>query len=344
MLPRPRTVLASVSAAALLCGTALLAAAPAPAAVTAGGHAAVALPTDSLLRRGVRFGDVIRGRSGSLRVAVVQTMAALDLPLPTGDVGGAAVRFRWQPLFGTRAPMLPGEPVYTGELRAPDRPGVWQLALNAGQDSAAAETQVITQVPFAAKQNGYVKGYRMGRWSTEGQGRTDRYAPPSGFIEVTPENQDLQISEHFRLRHFVTKNQHNVWPKYVALDLRLVDKLELVLQELRGMGIRADGMYVMSGFRTPEYNGPGGDGRAKLSRHTYGDAADVWVDSDRDGYMDDLNQDGVSDIRDGEIMQRAVDRVEQRYPELVGGVGLYHANSAHGPFVHIDVRGNAARW
>lgn len=344
MLPRPLSVLASVSAAALIFGSTVFAAAPARSAGSAPGVAAARPATDSLLRRTVRLDDGVRGRSGCLRVAVVHVLAALDLPLVPRMAGAGAVRFRWQPLFGTRAGMLPGEPVYTSVLRAPERPGVWKLAISDERDNTADEVPVITQVPFTAKQDGYVNGYRMGRWSTEGQSRVDRYAPPAGFIEVTRENQDLQISEHFRLRQFLTKNQPDVWPKYIALDLRLIDKLELVLQELRGMGIRADGMYVMSGFRTPEYNGPGGDGRAKLSRHTYGDAADVWVDSDRDGYMDDLNQDGRRDILDGDLMRRAVDRVEQRYPDLIGGVGLYHANSAHGPFVHIDVRGNAARW
>lgn len=341
MLPRPSAA-ASLAAATLFVGAALLTAAP--VAARASLHEPPAASTDSLLRRAVRFGDAARGRSGALRVAVVPAFSVLNLPLASAAPGTPALRVQWQPLFGTRATALPGTPVYTGELRAPEQPGVWRLALDAATDTAAADLPVITQVPFAAKRNGSVNGYRMGRWSTEGQGRTDRYAPPSGFIEVTPENQDLQISEHFRLRQFVTKNQHGVWPKYVALDLRLIDKLELVLQELRDMGVRADGMYVMSGFRTPEYNGPGGDGRAQLSRHTYGDAADVWVDTDRDGYMDDLNQDGVRDVRDGEMIRRAVERVEQRYPELVGGVGLYHANAAHGPFVHIDVRGNAARW
>ena len=27
------------------------------------------------------------------------------------------------------------------------------------------------------------------------------------------------------------------------------------------------------------------------------------------------------------------------YPQLVGGAGVYKANSAHGPFIHVDVRG-----
>jgi len=41
---------------------------------------------------------------------------------------------------------------------------------------------------------------------------------------------------------------------------------------------------------------------------------------------------------------QAAERVEREHPDLIGGVGIYHATSAHGPFVHIDVRGTRARW
>jgi hypothetical protein len=36
--------------------------------------------------------------------------------------------------------------------------------------------------------------------------------------------------------------------------------------------------------------------------------------------------------------------VELEHPDLVGGLSAYRANSAHGPFVHIDARGVRARW
>src|SRR6185369_12860026 len=97
-------------------------------------------------------------------------------------------------------------------------------------------------------------------------------------------------SEHFMLRDFLTKGQVNVWPKYLLLQPRLVDKLELTIQELQQMGVRVDHVHVMSGFRTPDYNHSGGntEGRANLSRHMYGDASDVYVDNNRDGQPDDI--------------------------------------------------------
>jgi hypothetical protein len=32
------------------------------------------------------------------------------------------------------------------------------------------------------------------------------------------------------------------------------------------------------------------------------------------------------------------------YRPFAGGLGVYPANRAHGPFIHVDVRGYRARW
>ncbi len=109
------------------------------------------------------------------------------------------------------------------------------------------------------------------------------YAIPAGFVEVTAENRNLPVSEHFTLGDFLTKDQPGVWPKYLLLDARLVDKLELIIDELEREGYPVEHLAIMSGFRTPRYNQVGGQasGRGKLSRHMYGDATDVFVDNDR---------------------------------------------------------------
>ena len=199
--------------------------------------------------------------------------------------------------------------------------------------------------PFADKIDGRIGQYLIGFWPAERQRVSSvAYRNPSGFIEVTPDNQDTRISEHFRVRDFLTKGQVGIWPKYLVLREELVDKLELVIADLNTQGVAVRHMSVMSGFRTPSYNGPGGDGRSGVSRHMYGDAADVFVDNDRNGRMDDLNRDGRVDHRDAQVILNAVERVERKHPGLAGGVGVYRANSAHGPFAHVDVRGWRARW
>lgn len=222
------------------------------------------------------------------------------------------------------------------------RPGVYPVRERDGSDAF----HFVTMRPFSDKVNGKIGRYRIGSWSAEHRRpRSDAYAAPDGFIEVTPENQDTYVSRRFRLRDFLTKDQTDVWPKYLVLNERLLDKLELVIDELEAEGIVAPRMQVMSGFRTPQYNarGVGAGGRASESRHQFGDAADVYLRDDRD-WMIDLTGDGRVDTRDALRIARAAERVEAKYPHLVGGIGIYTATSAHGPFVHIDVRGTRARW
>jgi hypothetical protein len=209
------------------------------------------------------------------------------------------------------------------------------------------DLRVIPLIPFEAKKDGQIGSYRLGHWPFEkGGAPSDAYANPPGFVEVTPENRDLRVSEHFTLGAFLTKDQATVWPKYLLLDAALVDKLELVIEELEAMGHEVEHLAIMSGFRTPSYNKNGGStgGRASLSRHMYGDATDVYVDNNRDGWTDDVNRDGRVDVRDAEVVAEAAERAEARHPELVGGVGIYPATKAHGPFTHVDARGRRARW
>jgi hypothetical protein len=236
----------------------------------------------------------------------------------------------------------------SGKLRARTAlPAEVDKALNAINNFAQ-----ITLTPFSAKQGGRIGAYMIGSWPGERGARgpskapADRYANPRGFIQVTPANMNTPVSEHFKLRDFLTKNQPNVWPKYLVLELRLIDKLELVLSDLRSRGINTEGVTVMSGFRTPSYNAGGGNtgGRAGLSRHMYGDASDIYIDNDRNGTMDDLNRDGRIDPGDARVILDAVDRVERAHPELIGGAGVYSACCGHGPFIHIDTRGYRARW
>ena len=72
---------------------------------------------------------------------------------------------------------------------------------------------LITLLPFSAKKNGRVGLYYIGNWPEErgargpGKAPADRYANPEGFIEVTPENENTRVSEHFRLKDFLTHDQ-----------------------------------------------------------------------------------------------------------------------------------------
>jgi hypothetical protein len=209
----------------------------------------------------------------------------------------------------------------------------------------SAET-VFTMRSFGQKVRAWLNGYRLGYWPQEkGRVRSEAYKNPDGFIEVTPDNEDTRVSEHFRLRDFVSHDQKDVWPKYVVLREPLLDKLELVIDDLNDHGVNAEGLRIRSGFRTPAHNfAVRGEGSARDSRHQFGDAADVYIDQEGNGKMSDLNGDGKVTFADVKMILDAVERVEARYPELVGGTGLYAYAGRSGPFVHIDVRGTRARW
>jgi hypothetical protein len=223
-----------------------------------------------------------------------------------------------------------------------------QMASASIQSASPATTKetVFTMRSFGQKVRAWLNGYRLGYWPQEkGRLRSEAYRNPDGFIEVTLDNEDTRVSEHFRLRDFVSHGQTEVWPKYVVLREPLLDKLELVIEDLNDHGVNAEGMRIRSGFRTPAHNqAVRGEGSARDSRHQFGDAADVYIDAVGNGKESDLNGDGKVNFADVKLILDAVERVEARYPELVGGTGLYAYYGRSGPFVHIDVRGTRARW
>ena len=236
-------------------------------------------------------------------------------------------------------------PVLAGNLAYTSR-AIPQIQTISGA-SRVGQFSMITMRSFRDKIAGSVGSYRIGFWPEEkGRLRSEAYENPEGFIEVTPQNQETRISEHFRLKDFLTHDQHDVWPKYLVLREPLLDKLELVISDLEDHGIPARNVQVLSGFRTPQYNQNLGDesGRARDSRHQFGDAADIFIDSNHDGRMDDLNRDGRVNMRDVRVILAAVERVEKQFPDLLGGTGIYHSTGSHGPFAHIAVRGSRARW
>ena len=301
-----------------------------------------------------------RGESGALRVAVLEP--GDTVPLADTLPGGAVVDYGGPADDTTGAgPSPAGEGAPEGgpeggaegreEGGAPESPGIWSVLLREGRALyRLPRFSVITPVPASALKSGRIGSYMIGRWPSEGELpgnlRTPEYAAPRGLIRVDQDEVDVPVSDHFTLGDFLTKGQKNVWPKYVLMSTRLLDKLELTLQELEAMGHPVEDVGIISGFRTPHYNSGGGNtaGRGDFSRHMYGDAMDFYIDNDGDGRMDDLNGDGSVDIGDARVLAEAADRVEQKHPTLIGGVGIYRPTGAHSGFVHVDTRGYRARW
>ena len=224
-------------------------------------------------------------------------------------------------------------------------PGVHPLDVRAeGGESMVA----VAMQPFDAAHSTTHEGYYTGAWASGGlAAKNPSYAPPQGYIRVTPENENTPVSEHFKLGDFLTHDQQNVWPKVLVIQPRLLDKLELISAELARRGLPSQ-LHIMSGFRTPQYNeqgvGPEKGGRAEHSRHQYGDASDIFVDANGDQQMDDLNHDGRINKKDALVLLAVAEDVEAQHPDLVGGLSAYDPTSTHGPFVHVDTRGTRARW
>lgn len=284
-----------------------------------------------LMDRLLRWEEV-RGYSGAVQVILRETGDTLTLPVGTSDEAAITFAAPEDSLAEFMGPTTPA------------RAGIWNVLLRMGQVVREVPSlNIVTLVPSTRLVEGRIGGYRIGQWPRG----TGAYAAPTGFVEVTPENMQTRVSEHFQLQDFLTKGQEGVWPKYVVISPRLLDKLELTIQELERRGHPVDNVFVISGFRTPWYNVSGGNpqGRGARSRHMYGDAADIAIDNDGDRCMDDLNGDGKVDIADARVIVEAAEAVEQQYPLLIGGIGIYRpVPGSHCGMVHIDTRGNRARW
>jgi len=202
---------------------------------------------------------------------------------------------------------------------------------------------VFVLTPLSEMVGEYLNGYRIGNYPEDNFKGKKNYKKPQGLIEVTKENKNIYISPHFQLKQFLCK-QSSGWPKYLLINPKLLLKLEFILGELNSMGIEANTIFIMSGYRTPYYNQS--IGNVKFSRHVFGDAADIYVDNNLDGVMDDLDGNGKSEMADAMIMHSIISKMDNNpdNEHLVGGMGKYNKNSAHTYFIHVDTRGYKARW
>lgn len=257
-------------------------------------------------------------------------------------------RFRIEVLDVARPPALSaaaGTAEQTGSAtwraRAPELRGVYEIAIES--EGRRMQLNVVVMHPAAELTGGYLNGFRVGDYPKKPLNGNPAYRAPKGFVELNEQTASLQLSPHFVLSQFPAK-QPGDYPKYLVVRERLMLKLELLLQRVNEEGFAADTLTVMSGYRTPWYNAS--IQNVPNSRHVYGGAADVFVDTDGDGLMDDLNHDGKIDYADAQLLYVWANELYGRRPNrwLGGGMGVYRSTAAHGPFVHIDERGRRARW
>ncbi len=270
------------------------------------------------------------GESGAVRLQVRLPGAHFDFPMEGGNAASPE-SYLWVKFEDSSAVIEP-RPLVGTTVTAPLIPGFYRLALVKENGRRIMDSVVVgVLVPFSTKLGATLNGYKIGRYKWERLGG-DATPPPIGFLQVMPEDVGMQVSAHLYLGNFLVHDNQDVWPRYVALDPRLLDKVELVLNDL-GVKDFEMPMDVSSGFRSPQYNRTV-PRAASDSRHQYGDAIDLAIDVDGDGRVTFV---------DAAAVARSVERVELRHPNLVGGLGLY-GNRGGSPYVHIDVRGRPSRW
>lgn len=224
--------------------------------------------------------------------------------------------------------------------QAPSRPGNYAFRVESGFGSAI-HVNVFVLVPRSEMRGQSLNGYRIGGYRV-----TESRPSPPGFIEVRAQDEDILLSPHFTLGQFVCKQPGS--PRYALVSVPLIVKLERLLARVAAAGHDVRTLHVMSAYRTPWYNRHIGN-TTTMSYHLYGEAADIFVDADGDGYMDDLNRDGRRDVADARLLFGLIEEIEweeRSGPVQVatGGLKAYRRNQVRGPFVHLDVRGRAARW
>jgi hypothetical protein len=283
------------------------------------------------------FGVKVNGIENRYPVFGVYAVPGEMLRLELVDADPAAVQARFDNVF-----LNPTDGVL--RLKMPGQPGTHVLELRDAAGDTTMRLNVFVMWRHDPFSNNPLNGYRMGAYPRQPLNGLAVYEAPQAFVEVTRENADLAVSPNFKLKQFLCK-QSDGYPKYVVLRPELLQKLEMVLAALNEQKPEVTRFTVMSGYRTPTYNRAIGNGQ--YSFHVWGGAADVFVDMSGDGQMDDMNGDGRIDREDAAWLANFVDSLERAGhfgEKLVGGIGIYAPNAAHGPFTHIDARGFRARW
>lgn len=225
---------------------------------------------------------------------------------------------------------------------APVKSGVTVIRFVRQGDKETITLNVFIMVPAGRVTEGKLKGVTIGSYPPPLED-SPLYTPPDGFIEVTRNNLGTRVSPHFRLGQFVTPLNDN-YPRYIVLRERLLLKLEALVERLNEKGYQAKSLSIIAGYLTPAYNAVIGGN--EYSRHIYGGAAAVILDSNGDGHMDDVDGNGVLDDNDGQVLFNLIDELyrEPGKSHLMGGLYYYRAGTRHRAYILLDARGYRKRW
>lgn len=323
--------------AAALRPAASLAALVAPRAAALEAPATPARWTPSTVVRPARsaFPLEVGGRTVQLRVMAIPILPGDSVRIERTDAAGGSLT-----AAARGGALLPaGESAWTWV--APEEPGLHPVRVVSAETRDTIDLTFMVAHPAEHVHEGSLHGYAIGRYRPRPASMTASYEPPEGFVEVRAEDLDVLVSPNFRLGQFLCKQEGE--RRFVVISPNLVLQLEDLLEAVNDAGYPARGLTVMSGFRTPAYNRAIGN-TTDFSRHLWGDAADVYVDDDGNGSMDDLDRNGRADTGDARWLASVAEKMMADTGSPTGGLSVYSPTAAHGPFVHVDARGALSRW
>ncbi|HUT54171.1 MAG TPA: hypothetical protein VM658_12345 [bacterium] len=224
------------------------------------------------------------------------------------------------------------------------------LGVKAAKKSANKSITVACLVgyPSSMLRGGFLNGFELGEYPDwRDKQNPELYRPPAYFYYLDNDVLGRFISTHLRLGDLGYDGRAPL-PQYFTLDYDLVRKLEVIQDELALSGLPSRFQFIGGGFISPKSNKLRTrrvSAAADLSRHMWGEAVDFIIDeSPRDEIMDDMNGDGVIDVRDALVVRDIITELEQSGRVEPGGVGVYAPPRNSQIQLHVDVRGFPTRW
>lgn len=205
---------------------------------------------------------------------------------------------------------------------------------------------LLVGYPNSLIKNGVINGFLIGNypvnknlpWSTQ---------VPSFFYLLENNLLGRPLSKRLKLGDLGYDGRSPL-PQYFTLDYALVKKLEVLADELEAHDLPARYHFIGGGFISPRSNAVRASrngAAASQSRHMWGEAVDFIIDqSPRDERQDDMNKDGVIDVRDAFLIRDLVTQLEEKKKVRPGGFGVYSPPRNEQLTMHVDVRGFATRW
>ncbi len=213
------------------------------------------------------------------------------------------------------------------------------------------QLKLLVQHQFDRTGMGLIDDYPIGLYPNEKgpqasasvQRRTQAFAPPEWFIEVTPEIEKLHLSENFTLADFSPPNLQGK-RHFIAVQPYLPVFLEKLLTQSRNRFGEDIQIKILRGYMSPNERqmlAQKGINYTLFTRYQYGDAAAIALVKPGQDKMADLNNDNEINRTDADILADLVRKVRSEM-DADGWTGSFdqpiETDWPETPFVVFDLR------